>query len=73
MAIAPLRLGDTGDMVKAMQLALIANGYSVGAAGATGAFDNNTLNALEAFQTDAAIPVQSTCDRASWSALGPSP
>jgi peptidoglycan hydrolase-like protein with peptidoglycan-binding domain len=71
MSNAPLRPGDTGDMVKAMQLALIANGYSVGAAGATGSFDTNTLNALEAFQADAAIPVQPTCDKASWSALGP--
>jgi peptidoglycan hydrolase-like protein with peptidoglycan-binding domain len=72
MSIAPLRLGDTGDMVKAMQLALIVNGYSIGPAGATGTFDNNTVNALEAFQTDAAIPVQPTCDKTSWSALGPS-
>jgi peptidoglycan hydrolase-like protein with peptidoglycan-binding domain len=47
MAIAPLRPGDTGDMVKAMQLALIVNGYTVGPGGVTGTFDDNTLRALE--------------------------
>ena len=71
MAINPLRPGDTGDMVKAMQLALIVNGFTVGAGGATGTFDDNTLRALQAFQGDAGIPVQPTCDKASWSALGP--
>jgi peptidoglycan hydrolase-like protein with peptidoglycan-binding domain len=72
MAINPLRLGDTGDMVKAMQLALIVNGYTVGAGGATGTFDDTTLRALESFQGDAGVPVQPSCDNASWSALGPS-
>ena len=72
MAIAPLRPGDTGDMVKAMQLALIVNGYTVGPGGATGTFDDNTLSALESFQGDAGVAVQPSCDKASWSALGPS-
>ena len=72
MAIAPLRPGDTGDLVKAMQLALIVNGYDIGPAGATGTFDDNTLRAVESFQGDAGIPVQPTCDKTTWTALGPS-
>ncbi|MGC2775743.1 MAG: peptidoglycan-binding domain-containing protein [Bradyrhizobium sp.] len=72
MAMAPLKLGDTGNMVKALQLALIAHGNSVGPSGATGTFDENTLTAMEAFQDGAAIPVQATCDKTTWTALGPS-
>jgi peptidoglycan hydrolase-like protein with peptidoglycan-binding domain len=47
---AKLGPGATGDMVRAMQHALIANGYSVGSAGANGHFDADTTAALEAFQ-----------------------
>jgi peptidoglycan hydrolase-like protein with peptidoglycan-binding domain len=63
--------GATGNMVKAMQWALISNGYSVGPAGATGTFDNDTTTALEAFQDNAALPVQPLCDKATWTALYP--
>jgi peptidoglycan hydrolase-like protein with peptidoglycan-binding domain len=61
--------GSTGDMVSALQYALIANGYSVGPAGANGTFDDDTTNALRTFQDDHALPVQPLCDTATWTAL----
>jgi len=68
----PLVPGDTGDMVKALQLALIAHGYSVGPAGANGNFGGDTLSAVEAFQSDASVQVQPRCEKTTWAALGPS-
>jgi peptidoglycan hydrolase-like protein with peptidoglycan-binding domain len=69
MANPPLAPGATGDMVKALQNALLANGYSVGSTGADGTFDDETLAALQSFQGDNALPVQSLCDKACWDAL----
>lgn len=63
--------GAKGDMVKSLQHALIAHGYSVGPAGPNGVFDDATTSALEAFQDNAALPVQPRCDKATWAALGP--
>jgi peptidoglycan hydrolase-like protein with peptidoglycan-binding domain len=71
MPISPLAPGHKGNMVQAMQLALIANGYSVGTAGADGNFGAATTAALEAFQGDNALPVNQLCDAATWAALGP--
>lgn len=68
---APIGVGSPPDMIRALQHALIASGYSVGTAGADGIFGNHTIAALEAFQDDAALPVSSTCDAAAWAALGP--
>jgi peptidoglycan hydrolase-like protein with peptidoglycan-binding domain len=58
-------------MVRALQYALIANGYSVGGAGANGTFGEETTSALQAFQGDSALPVRLLCDKATWAALGP--
>src|SRR5215212_8210178 len=69
--IPPLAPGASGEMVKALQHALIANGLSVGAAGADGNFNDETTAALEAFQDDAALTVQAHCDNACWAALYP--
>lgn len=71
MAIPVLGPGATGDMVKALQHALIVHGYSVGPTGADGKFGNNTLSALQSFQDNSALPVSTTCDKATWAALGP--
>jgi lysozyme len=71
MAIATLAPGATGDMVKALQYALIGNGYTVGAAGPNGIFGDETTSALEAFQDSSALPVQPSCDSACWAALFP--
>jgi hypothetical protein len=50
MPVPPLAPGATGDMVRALQYALIANGYSVGGAGANGTFGEETTSALQAFR-----------------------
>jgi peptidoglycan hydrolase-like protein with peptidoglycan-binding domain len=71
MPIVPFGPGAAGDMVRALQHALIANGYSVGPAGATGRFDDGTTSAIEAFQDNSALPVQPLCDKVTWAALGP--
>lgn len=52
-----LAMGDTGDDVKALQLALITLGYSCGKWGADGEFGSATRNAVKAFQLDARITV----------------
>ncbi len=70
MAGLPLRPGDTGPMVTQMQNALIGKGFSVGSDGANGNFNNDTLNALESFQDNNALPVQPLCDQQCWTALG---
>jgi peptidoglycan hydrolase-like protein with peptidoglycan-binding domain len=70
MAGLPLKPGDSGPMVTAMQNALIAKGYSVGPGGATGNFNDDTLVALENFQDSNALPVQPKCDQQCWTALG---
>jgi peptidoglycan hydrolase-like protein with peptidoglycan-binding domain len=66
----PLAPGSKGDKVKEMQQALIAKGYSCGAAGADGRFGDQTLKALEAFQDNSALKVQPLCDEKTWTALG---
>ena len=66
----PLSPGDTGYMVTEMQNALIAKGFFVGAAGANGVFNDDTLSALEAFQDNNALTVQPLCDQDCWTALG---
>jgi peptidoglycan hydrolase-like protein with peptidoglycan-binding domain len=70
MSELPLVPGDSGALVVQMQGALIKNGYSCGAAGANGDFNDDTLTALEAFQDNSALPVQAECDQECWSALG---
>ena len=51
-----------------MQRALIKKGYSIHPTGPHG--QDDTLTALEAFQDDSALPVQSKCDQQCWTALG---
>jgi peptidoglycan hydrolase-like protein with peptidoglycan-binding domain len=70
MAGLPLKPGDTGAMVTQMQNALITNGFFVGPDGANGTFNDDTLNGLEAFQGDNALPVKPECDQQCWAALG---
>lgn len=47
-----LRIGTDGSDVKALQLAMIALGYSCGRAGADGEFGPKTRSAVKAFQED---------------------
>ena len=60
--------GDDGRLLAQMQGALARKGYSVGSGGTDG--NDNTLSALEAFQSDNALPVQPKCDQQCWTALG---
>jgi peptidoglycan hydrolase-like protein with peptidoglycan-binding domain len=69
MAVPKLGPGSTGDMVSALQCALVANGFSVGPAGPDGKFGNLTTAALGAFQDNKSLPVRPDCDQATWAAL----
>jgi len=60
--------GDDGRLLAQLQGALTRKGYSVGSGGTDG--NDNTLSALEAFQSDNALPVQPKCDQQCWTALG---
>jgi hypothetical protein len=60
--------GDDGRLLAQMQGALVGKGYSVGPAGADG--NDDTLTALEAFQSDNALPVRPSCDQQCRTALG---
>jgi peptidoglycan hydrolase-like protein with peptidoglycan-binding domain len=62
----PVAAGSDSSMIKALQGALAANGYS---APINGTLDAATTAALQAFQGDNALPVQASCDAACWSAL----
>ncbi|MEA2934367.1 MAG: putative peptidoglycan binding domain [Variibacter sp.] len=73
MLKTPIKPGDAGNMVTALQYALMANGYTVGPARPSGTFDEQTLTALAAFQDSNALPVQPFCDNQAWSALLPQP
>ena len=70
MASLPLEPGDTGELVTAMQNALVAKGYFIGVAGADGTFNDDTVTALETFQDSEALTVQRLCDETCWAALG---
>jgi hypothetical protein len=60
--------GDDGRLLTQMQSALVRKGYWVGAAGADG--NDDTLAALEAFQSNNALSVQPKCDQQCRTALG---
>lgn len=65
-----LPFGDGSPLVTQMQGKLIKKGYLIGAVGADGNFNDNTLTALEAFQDNNALPVQTKCNQQCWTALG---
>jgi hypothetical protein len=60
--------GDDGRLLAQMRGALIGKGYSVGPVGADA--NDDTLAALEAFQSNNALPVQPKCDQQCRAALG---
>lgn len=55
LALRYLRLGDSGEDVRALQFLLIGRGYCCGLYGANGVFTNATQQAVLAFQKDAGI------------------
>ena len=64
-----LRKGDKGETVKALQLLLIGNGYSVGVWGADGDFGLATENALKAYQQKAGLAADGIAGPATWGSL----
>ena len=64
-----LRKGDSGTYVTIMQEALIQRGYALPRYGADGKFGNETLAALQAFQTDHGLDPDGICGKSTWTAL----
>ena len=52
-----MSLGDFGSAVKSLQEKLLKLGYSCGSRGADGDFGNNTLNAVQKFQTASGLGI----------------
>ena len=69
MQVRMLRRGMWGADVKTLQAALIAYGFSCGAAGADGDFGVGTDAALRKFQTKYGLGVDGIAGNATWSKL----
>ena len=69
MQVRMLRRGMVGADVKTLQAALIAYGFSCGAAGADGDFGGGTDAALRKFQTKYGLGVDGIAGNATWSKL----
>nr|DAV98371.1 MAG TPA: N acetylmuramidase [Caudoviricetes sp.] len=68
-AVRVLRRGMTGADVKTLQAALIAYGYSCGAAGADGDFGSGTEAALRKFQTAYKLGADGIAGKGTWGKL----
>ncbi len=64
-----LRRGDQGEVVRALQHLLIANGYNCGTKGADGKFGINTEEAVKTFQKKGSLLVTGVADAATWANL----
>ena len=69
MQVRMLKRGMEGADVKTLQAALIAYGYSCGAAGADGDFGGGTEAALKKFQTKYGLGADGIADRGTWGKL----
>ena len=69
MKVRMLRRGMQGADVKTLQAALIAYGYSCGAAGADGDFGGGTEAALKKFQTKYGLGADGIAGRGTWGKL----
>ena len=69
MQVRVLRRGMTGADVKTLQAALIAYGFSCGAAGADGDFGSGTEAALKKFQTKYGLGADGIAGRGTWGKL----
>ena len=68
-----LRRGDIGQDVTALQLALLAAGYSLRVYGADGEFGTETENAVKAFQQANGLTVDGIAGAKTWTALDGAP
>lgn len=64
-----LKIGDSGDVVKAAQLLLIGRGYYCGPYGADGDFGKGTLAGVKNFQAANGLEVDGEIGGLTWSAL----
>ena len=64
-----LRKGSKGNSVKALQLLLVGNGFSVGKAGVDGDFGTATESALMAYQAKKSLTKDGIAGPATWTAL----
>ncbi len=64
-----LRMGSKGDLVRNLQNALIARGYSCGSYGADGAFGQGAYNAVVKFQKDHGLSADGIVGPGTWNAL----
>ena len=69
MKVRMLRRGMQGADVKTLQAALIAYGYSCGAAGADGDFGGGTEAALKKFQTKYGLGADGIAGKGTWGKL----
>ena len=69
MQVRMLRRGMEGGDVKTLQAALIAYGFSCGAAGADGDFGSGTEAALKKFQTKYGLGADGIAGRGTWGKL----
>ena len=69
MKVRVLRRGMTGADVKTLQAALIAYGYSCGAAGADGDFGTATETALKRFQGRYKLGADGVAGKGTWGKL----
>lgn len=69
MQVRVLRRGMSGADVKTLQAALIAYGYSCGAAGADGDFGSGTEAALKKFQTKYGLGADGIAGKGTWGKL----
>ena len=61
--------GESGKVVKLIQRALVARGYSVGPAGVDGVFGGSTNSAVRQYQADAGLDVDAVVGPATASKL----
>ena len=70
MTVPLLQQGDENLYVEIAQLLLMKEGYSLPRWGADGDFGSETRNAVERFQQERGLVVNSTVDERTWKALG---
>lgn len=64
-----LRLGDTGETVKALQMLLVGNGYNLGVWSVDGAYGENTEHAVTCFQEDMVLAADGIVGAQTWAKL----
>ena len=67
--IPEVSLGDTGSVVRSMQLLLIGNGFTCGSCGADGEFGQGTLAGVRNYQTERELEVDGICGPVTWGSL----